>query len=86
MLNTFETINIISSLFFIANFLPIAFPPTVKDEIIELNINIVITDDKLNLTERISPIIADNEPLTIPQISPITSLHIDEILLPFFIK
>ena len=39
-----------------------------------------------NLFDNTNPIIADKEPLTIPQISPITSLHIEDILLPFFIK
>ena len=49
MLNNLETKNIISSLFLIAIFLPIALPPTVSDDTRELIINIVIIGDIFKL-------------------------------------
>ena len=78
--------NIISSLFNIAYFLPIALPPTVIEDITEL---IISEENKIGIGVTLvmcNASIAPTEPLTIPQISPITSLHILAILLEFFIK
>ena len=86
MLNNLETTNIISSPSRTAIFLPIAFPPTVNEEVIELTTIIASTEDIPNLTDNNIPINAEREPHTIPHMSPITSLHIEDILLPFLIK
>ena len=86
LLNIFAAINIIASLFLMACFFPIALPPTVSDEIIELTSSVMITVDKLNFIDILIASIAPREPLTIPHISPMTSLHILAIVLEFFIK
>ena len=86
LFNILATINIIESLFLIAYFLPIAFPPTVSDDIIELISSVTIIVERLNLVDIFIASIAPTEPLTIPQISPITSLHMLAIVLEFFIK
>ena len=63
-----------------------------KPVIVKLGLNeivlkyIVHIDEILSILDSNKPIIADTLPLTIPHISPITSLHIDDILLSFFIK
>ena len=70
------TFSIIISLCFTANFLPIAFPPTVSDDISEL-INSVVYTMLIPVFSDINiESIAPTEPLPIPQMSPITSLHI----------
>ena len=74
------------SLFLIAYFLPIALPPTVSDEISELISSVDKTTDIFKLIETFIASIAPTEPLTIPQISPITSLHILDTLFAFFIN
>lgn len=74
------------SLFLIANFLPIALPPTVSEDTKELIKSVTITNEKLVLFDTKIDNIAATEPLTIPQISPITSLHILEIVLEFLTK
>ena len=86
LFNILATINIIESLFLIAYFLPIAFPPTVNDDIIELVNSVINIVEMLNLIDMFIASIAPTEPLTIPQISPITSLHILAIVLEFFIS
>ena len=58
----------------------------VIDEIKELTKRVTSTNEILNLLAIIIPSIAAIEPLTIPHISPITSLQILAIVLEFFIK
>ena len=70
----------------ISYFFPIALPPTVSDDIIELVNNVTIIADMLNFVDILIASIAPTEPLTIPHISPITSLHILAIVLEFLIS
>ena len=78
--------NTISSLFLVAYFFPIALPPTVKDEINELFTKVVRTTFINKEFAIYIDNIAPQEPLIIPHISPITSLHILAILGEFLIN
>ena len=55
-------------------------------DIIELVNSVINIVEMLNLIDMFIASIAPTEPLTIPQISPITSLHILAIVLEFFIS
>ena len=77
----FPTINTMLSAFFMAIFFPIALPPTVNDERMAVDI-IAIRGVFHNNTTNEALIVPD----TIPQISPITSLHILLVLLAFLIS
>ena len=83
---TLPTKNDILSLFLVAIDLQIALPPTVKLEMKAVNKTDIML--KLMLVELLTDIArtAPMEPLIIPQISPITSLQILEILLEFLSK
>lgn len=64
----------------------IAFPPTVKDEMNADKTTDIIVLLILNFVDRDIASTAPKPPETIPQTSPITSLQIEDILLPLFIK
>ena len=61
-----------------------ALPPTVAAPIIEVIIIVVIVLGQLNVSAIVSVRTAPKLPDTIPQISPITSLHIEETFVEFF--
>ena len=67
--------------FFIAIFLPIAFPPTVREDTIAVKIIAVSGVSNRDTTKD-----AVRAPDTIPHISPITSLQMLLVLLAFFIS
>ena len=81
LLINFPTINTMLSLYFIANFLPIALQPTVNEDTIAVMIISIIGLSFNNITKP-----AAKEPDIIPHISPITSLHTLLVLFEFFIN
>ncbi len=81
LLNSFPTKNTIFSHFFMAIFLPMAFPPTVREDTIAVsNIAMIGLFNKLTTNDAV------RDPDTMPQISPITSLHILLVLFEFLIS
>lgn len=63
-----------------------AFPPTVNEEMNADKTTDIIVLLMPNFVDKDMARTAPNPPDTIPQTSPITSLQIDDILLPLFIK
>ena len=60
--------------------------PTVNDDIVAVTIIVIITDDALKAPTISRVKAAPKLPLTIPQMSPITSLHTDDTFVEFFIR